>query len=425
MTKETYFNNALDESYLLGAILQHNELLDQHKITQDLFYEESHRQILGAILEIRARGSTADMPSVAQQCPTYTVQIASLTNFLVSDIKGLVLRLRDCVQARGVANAVRVIAEMQGELKPPSEVVEEATSQIIKLSEYRDVSYRSLTDVALDTIKEIEERVKSKATFSGIESGIENLDAMTDGFQKGEYCVLGARPSVGKTALAMTFAMNAARKGAKIGFMSLEMKDTAIMKRMLAAQGNVSMQAIRTGCLGPRQISELVNGAASIANMKIFFGDVPNMAIGDLVAESRILKTREKIDLLIIDYIGLISIPQGDAPRWETFSMVSQRIKSLARELDIPVLALSQLRREADGKKPGLADLRETGSIEQDADLVMFMHREEASNDQNQKVKLIVAKQRQGATGEVDLLFDKSRMRFTIPEATEHRQYKD
>jgi replicative DNA helicase len=197
------------------------------------------------------------------------------------------------------------------------------------------------------------------------------------------------------------------------------------MKRMLAAQGNVSMQAIRTGCLGPRQIQDLITGAAGISDMKIFFGNVPNMAIGDLVAESRILKAKEKIDFLIIDYIGLISVPQGEAPRWETFSMVSQRIKSLARELDIPVLALSQLRREADGKKPGLADLRETGSIEQDADLVMFMHKEEQSNDQAQKVKLIVAKQRNGSTGDIDLLFDKSRMKFSIPEATEHRQYKD
>ena len=430
-TQATYFNNAQDEMYLLGLILQHNEVLDQHKITRDLFYEESHRVIFDAISEIRARGSTADMPSVAQACPSKTVQIASLTNYLVADVKGLVQRLRDCLQARGVASVTREIAEMQSDLKPPSEVLESAVSQILAVSESREVSYRPLNSVAIDAINEIKVRKECKTNYSGVESGLEPLDLMTDGFQRGEYCVLGARPSVGKTALALTLAMNAALKGARIGFMSLEMKDTALLKRILAAQSNVSMGAIRAGLIGPRSFSDLMNAAVVMQDMKIFFGDVPNMSINDHVAESRILRTREKIDMLIIDYIGLIGVPQSDKPRWEVFSEVSQRLKSLARQLDIPVLALSQLRREADGKRPGLADLRETGSIEQDADLIMFMHREDKSNDQAQGVELIVAKQRNGPTGEIKLLFDKSRMKFSIPAATreapvvEHKQYRE
>ena len=427
-TRETYFNNAQDEVYLLGYILQHNEVLDQNRITRDLFYEESHRLIFDAILEVRARGSTADMPSVAQACPSKTVQIASLTNYLVGDVKGLVQRLRDCLQARGVSSVAREIAENQGELRPASEVLETATSQILAITECRDVSYRPLMVVASDAIDEIKARKECKTNYLGVESGLEPLDTMTDGFQRGDYCILGARPSVGKTALALTLATNAALKGAKVGFMSLEMKDTALLKRILSAQSNVSMGAIRAGIIGPRSFSDLVNAAAVMQSMKIFFADVPNMSITDLVAESRILRTREKIDMLIIDYIGLIGVPQSDRPRWEVFSEVSQRLKSLARQLDIPVLALSQLRREADGKRPGLADLRESGSIEQDADLIMFMHREDKSNDQNQNVELIVAKQRNGPTGDIRLLFDKSRMRFTIPQtaaAVEHRQYKD
>ena len=429
-TRETYFNSSLDEMYLLGAVLQHNELLDQHKITRELFYEESHRQIFDAIMEIRGRGSVADMPSVAQACPSKTVQIASLTNYLVGDVKGLVQRLRDCLQARGVASMVREVAEMQGELRPPSEVIETATSQLFSVSESRDVSYRPLMQVAVDAIKEIKLRRDVKTNYSGVESGLAALDDMTDGFQKGDYIILGARPSVGKTALALTLAMNASLKGAKVGFMSLEMKDTALLKRILSAQSNVSMGAIRAGIITPRAMSDLINAAVVMQKMAIFFGDVPNMSIGDLVAESRILKSREKIDLLIIDYIGLISVPQSETPRWETFSMVSQRLKGLARQLDIPVIALSQLRREADGKRPGLADLRESGSIEQDADLIMFMHREDKSNDQNQGVELIVAKQRNGPTGEIKLMFDKTRMKFSIPEAAHddavgHRQYKD
>jgi replicative DNA helicase len=249
---------------------------------------------------------------------------------------------------------------------------------------------------------------------------------MTDGFQAGDYCILGARPSVGKTALALTLAMNAAQKGKRIGFMSLEMKDTALLKRMLAAKSNVSMQAIRTGALGPRALQDLISGASILSGMKIFFADVPNMSISDLLAESRILRKREKIDMLIIDYIGLIHASQGETPRWEVFSAVSQKLKSLARELNIPVLALSQLRREAEGKRPSLADLRESGSLEQDADLIMFIHREENSNDQNQKVKLILAKARNGETGDIDINFDKSKMRFYCEEKESPRlPYKE
>jgi replicative DNA helicase len=160
--------------------------------------------------------------------------------------------------------------------------------------------------------------------------------------------------------------------------------------------------------------------------MQIFFADVPNMAINDLIAESRILRTREKIDMLIIDYIGLITAGQGDAPRWEVFSSVSQRLKSLARELNIPLVVLSQLGRQSEGKRPGLSDLRESGSLEQDADLILFLHREEKSNEQSQPVKLIVAKARNGETGDIDLEFDRSRMRFrTGAKDAPRLPYKD
>ena len=425
-TQATYFNNADDEVYLIGAILQHNEVLDRHKITRDLFYEESHRVIFDAIQGIKARGSTADIISVAQACPVYSVQIASCTNYLVADMKGLVQRLRGCVQARGVARAVREIAELQSDLKPAQEVVEEATRQILALAECRDVSYRPLLEVATAAIKEIEVRKACKEEYSGVPSGIEALDVMTDGFQNGDYILLGARPSIGKTALALTLAMNAALKKRRVGFMSLEMKDTALLKRMLAAQSNVPMQAIRTGMIGPRAMADLISGAGTISAMQIFFADVPNMAINDLIAESRILRTREKIDMLIIDYIGLITAGQGDAPRWEVFSSVSQRLKSLARELNIPLVVLSQLGRQSEGKRPGLSDLRESGSLEQDADLILFLHREEKSNEQSQPVKLIVAKARNGETGDIDLEFDRSRMRFrTGAKDAPRLPYKD
>ena len=432
-TPDTYFNNGQDETSLIGAILQHNEVLDRHKITRDLFYEGAYQDIFDEILKIRASGSTADLPSVARALPKHAVLISTCTNYLVSDIKGLVQRLRDCVQARGVHKVIEALSGMQSDLRPAEEVVEEATKRIIQLSEVRDVSYRSLIEVATDTIKEIDARRKCPTDYSGVESGIEPLDRMTDGFQDGDYIILGARPSVGKTALALTLAFNAAMKKESVGFMSLEMKDTALFKRVLAAQSGLSMQAIRTGLLGPKGMNDLINGCSKIANTKVFFADVPNMSKSDLIAESRILKSREDIGILFVDYLGLVTQP-GDSPRWEKFSDISQALKSLARELKIPVVVLSQLTRPSDGKRPVLADLRETGSLEQDADVVLFLHPKEASsdkkNDQKQLVELIVAKQRQGETGIIDIMFDKARMQFSTdtsggPDKEPRQPYKD
>ena len=407
-----YFNNSEAEMLLLGAILNHNEVLDRHKVDRELFYEPSHKQIFDEIMTIRGRGAVADMPGVALALTAYTVQVASLSSFQLSDVAGVIKRLRDCVQARGAAKVVQVISEMQGDGEDPARVVEEATAQVMRLSEARDISYRTLLEVAADTVKEIDARRKCKDEYSGVSAGLEALDKMTDGFQGGDYILLGARPSIGKTALALTLAMNSSLKGERVGFMSLEMKDTALFKRILAAMSGVSMQSLRTGLLGPRAMSDLIAGASKIANAKIFFADVPNMNINDLVAEARILRSREKIGILIIDYIGLITAERGDLPRWDMVSEISRRLKSLARELNIPVLALAQLGRQADGKRPTLADLRDSGSLEQDADVIMFIHREEKSNEQKQPVKLIVAKQRNGETGDLDLMFDRSRMRF-------------
>ena len=182
------------------------------------------------------------------------------------------------------------------------------------------------------------------------------------------------------------------------------------------------MNAIRTGQLSPRQMTDLIAACSSLADKKLFFADAPNMHIDDLIAEARILRAREKITFLVIDYIGLITADSGQAPRWDVFSKISQRLKSLARELNIPLLVLSQLTRQSDAKRPSLADLRETGSLEQDADVVMLIHREEKSNDQKQPVKLIVAKQRNGVTGDIDLSFDQSRMRFYDANAGQQQE---
>jgi replicative DNA helicase len=412
-TQDTYYQDGPREAALLGAILQHNDILDQYKIERDMFFEENHRLILDEVVKCRARGSVADICNVAAALPVLTVQIASLTSLGVSDVQGCIDALRACIQARGVARMVREVSSYQNELKPAPEVTEEATKQIIALAECHDVHYRPFNEVMVDAINEIAARRANKNAYSGVETGIPELDAWTDGLQNGDYIILGARPSVGKTALALAVARHAA-KTKRVGFLSLEMSDTALIKRYLCAEANVPLNSVRSGCLSPRMMADLSNAGQALVGTPLFFADAPNMGIADLISEGRILRKREKIDILIIDYIGLISPGKTDAPRWEQFSAISQKIKSLARELKIPILALSQLRREAEGKRPSLADLRETGSIEQDADVIMFLHKDEKEQGQEGRdpLTLILAKQRNGATGDIKLAFDKARMRF-------------
>jgi replicative DNA helicase len=413
-TASNYFQDGEREAALLGAILTHNDILDRYKIERDLFYLENHRLILDEIISIRARGAIADIQNVAMALRPMAVEIATLTSFGVSDIQGCIDTLRACIQARGVTRMIETVAEYQRELRPAAEVTEEATKQVLALAECHDVHYRQFNTVMADAVTEIGLRKANTATHSGVESGIERLDNWTDGFQPGDYAILGARPSVGKTAFALGIARHASSKGKRVGFLSLEMSDTALMKRYLAAQAGIPLNALRTGLITPKMMADLYEAGKELIDTPLFFADAPNMGMTDLVAEARILRSREKIDILIIDYIGLISPGQSSTPRWETFSAISQKLKSLARELKIPILVLSQLRREAEGKRPNLADLRETGSIEQDADLIIFLHREDKDkgSDGKEPLKVILAKQRNGETGDIDLLFDKARMRF-------------
>lgn len=411
---QNYFQSPEKERSLLGSILLHNEILDEHSIDERLFYEENHRRMFAEIQRVRARGATANIVEVALGLPDIAAHVAGMTGYAISDTAHCIAELRACEQARGTAKVLREVEDMQRELRPAAEVVEFATEKVMNLTDCHDVSYRPIMEATREAIEAIANRAKCKDDISGVTSGIHRLDSMTDGFQNGEYIILGARPSVGKTALALSITRAAAVAGKRVGFLSLEMSDVAIMMRYLAAQAQIPLNCLKKGLLGRNHHMALQNAAIALQSQHIWLGDVPNMRINDIIAEARMLKRREKIDILIIDYLGLISMEQKDMPRWEMFSSISQRLKSLARELKIPLLVLAQLRREAQDRKPSLADLRESGSIEQDADVIVFIHRDgEPGSDGIDKVDLIIGKNRNGEIGTINLTFDKPRMRFS------------
>lgn len=305
-------------------------------------------------------------------------------------------------------------ADSFDETKESRMVLEEAEKKIFALTDAtQSAKIQGMQEIVTDTVNLIDTRYKNKNEFSGIASGLQDLDVMTSGFQKSEMIIIGARPSMGKTALALTMIQNIAiENGIPCGFFSLEMSSTQIGQRLLAQVARIPGTKLRNGMLKIEDFKRLQDAAGICYDAPLYIVDTPNMRLLDLRAMARRMKVNYKVEIIFIDYIGLITSETPDAPMYEQQSAVSKSLKSLARELEIPLVVLCQVNRDAEGAEPNLAQLRGSGSIEQDADVVMFIHgkRNERYDDDEgynpvQERKLIIAKQRNGPVGDVDVLF--------------------
>jgi replicative DNA helicase len=261
----------------------------------------------------------------------------------------------------------------------------------------------------------------SKAEYTGIPSGFEDLDKLTSGFQPAEMVIIGARPGMGKTAIALSIAANISiRRNMPAAFFSLEMSETSLMIRLISAEAKIDSRKLKTGRFSNSDFPSLFEALERIRHIPLYIVDMPSMTIMDIQSMARMLRIQEKVEIIFIDYIGLIGSGNPRQARFEFVSEVSRSLKGLARELNIPVVVLSQLRRDAESQRPSLADIRESGSIEQDADMIMFLHRdreldktaEEQSVEQGQKVQLMLAKNRNGPVGTIDLTFLKHLTKF-------------
>jgi replicative DNA helicase len=275
----------------------------------------------------------------------------------------------------------------------------------------------SLVSPAFDIIQN---RMGTKAECTGIPSGYSALDYYTNGFQNSELIVIGARPSKGKTALALSMAANMAGKyNKRVGFFSLETDGMALMQRLLAGEAHVNSHRIQSGFLNDPEFNRLGVAGDTVFKYPMFICDTPNMRLIDLRTEARKLRAKEKIEIIFIDYIGLITSDSKEQQRHEQVAEISRSLKQLARELKIPVIVLAQVKREVKEDKPSLSDLRESGSIEQDADLVLFLH-DSKKKDENaeqdalagKEVDIIIAKNRNGPIGEIKLMFIPAYTRF-------------
>lgn len=294
-------------------------------------------------------------------------------------------------------------------------ILEEAEKKIFSLTERNErVEVHEAAKLIGETLTLIEDRYNRKEAFTGIPCGIGKLDTMTSGFQNEELIILGARPSIGKTAMALSMMQYiSVVKQIPCGFFSLEMSYRMIGQRLLSQESRVPGQKLRTGMLSMSDFQKLQDAAGRIFKAPLYIVDQPNMMLLDLRALARRLVVERGVKIIFIDYIGLIQIENRNAPVYEAQSEVSKSLKALARELGIPIVALCQVARDAEGNEPNLAQLRGSGSIEQDADVVMFLHRERLKGEEPaQEAKLIVAKQRNGATGDVQLTYLPSYTKF-------------
>lgn len=297
-----------------------------------------------------------------------------------------------------------------------------AESDLFKIADQRQVNpILRVGDLLVESVNRIELQIKSDSHITGLATGFDELDKMTSGFQPSEMLVLAARPSVGKTAFALNLARNAAvRDGKNVLIFSLEMSKQQLVERLLCMQGGIDSQRLRSGFLAGKMFQEVQLAAGILDGKDIFIDDSPNLTILDLRAKARRHVAKYGCDLIIIDYLQLMTAGGRSENRQTEIAEISRSIKSLARELRVPVLALSQLSREAekdDTGRPKLSHLRESGAIEQDADVVMMLYRPPAHESENAPnlIYLDLSKQRNGPTGKVELSFDKRVQRFGNP----------
>jgi len=410
-------HNEEAEIATLGAVLIDSEALSSvvHLVRPEDFYKGAHQRIYEAILSLFDRGQSIDLITLAEELRSRGVleqcggaaYVSRLTSAVPTSAN--VEYYARIVQAASIRRTLarvsqEIIAQAHDNSAEISVILEEAERKIFEISDRNQTgTYYPAKEIVKQTFDAIEKHYHSKTEYTGIPSGFKDLDQLTMGFQNSEFIVIGARPSVGKTAFALTIAANMAiRQKIPVGFFSLEMSAMAIMQRLLSMEARLDSQRMRTGMLSPADFSRITEACGRLYEAPLYISDSPDLKLLDLRAQARRMKSHQDVKIIFVDYITLISSENRELPRHEQIAEVSRSLKALARELNLPVIALSQVRRETEGKKPTLADLRESGSIEQDADVVIFLHTEDLKSEVRE---IAVAKQRNGPVGDLSLAF--------------------
>jgi replicative DNA helicase len=431
--------NVEAERSILGAILLDNLSYNQaaeHLRPED-FFLDSHRRIYTRMIDLAETSRPIDMITLVEELDRKkeleAVGDVGYVSGLVDgvpdrpSIESYIRIVRDKALLRGLIHAANsAIARASEQADPAEEILNDAEATIYQLSEKRiGRGFQGIQEIVKESFGSVDALLQRGQRITGLATHYEILDEMTSGLQPSDLVIIAARPSMGKTAFAMNIAENAAiNDGKVVGIFSLEMSREALLLRMLCSSARVDSHKMRTGSLWREDMDKVVRAMDSLAQARVFIDDTPGISLSEMRAKARRLQqSQERLDLLIVDYLQLMS--GGSGRRYENrtqeVSAISRGLKGLAKELRVPVVALSQLSRAPESRgsgdhRPQLADLRESGAIEQDADVVMFIFREEVYKPDDPefegRAEIIIAKQRNGPTGRVKLAFVKRSTRF-------------
>ncbi|MCI5583550.1 MAG: replicative DNA helicase [Anaeroplasma sp.] len=414
------------EIALLGSIFIDENIIFEISdlLSPDDFYDSKNRLIYKAMLELSKSGKSIDVTTVLAQLTAFNVleqsggidYISEIADYSYSprNVETYVELIENASLRRNTINTLSMLAQNGYDSKVSAfDYLEEVEKNIFELSKRRRVdAFKNISNVAKNVYANTEKNALRNDDVIGLNTGFTSLNKYTQGFQKGNLIILAARPAMGKSAMAMNLAVNVAAKNKNghgtVAIFSLEMSAEQLVERMVAADSSIRLNQIKNGRISQNDWIRFTTSCSRLGGMNLYFDDSSNSTIASIRAKCRKLSAESGLDFVVIDYLQLIESDssQARASQQEKISKITRSLKLMARELDVPVLALSQLSREVekrDDKKPIMADLRDSGSIEQDADIVMFLYRDDYYNHASERkgeADLIIAKNRSGSTNE-------------------------
>lgn len=430
------------EQAVLGAMLIDKEAIAKatEVLSADDFYREAHRVIFSAMLELYNKNEAVDMVTVTEILKRDNklediggiAYITSLANVVLTaaNVKYHAEIVAEKSVLRQLVRVSTEIAAMGYEANEDvGTLLDTAESRILEISNRKKKNdFTAINDILMDSVQSIESLLQNKGGLTGLPAGFADLDKLTSGLHPSDFIILAARPSMGKTALALNIVQNVALRAHKViggeprsvAFFSLEMSKEQLVNRMLCAEAGIDSQRLRVGEMRDEDWTHLWDACDTMSRAKIYIDDTAGITAMDMRSRARRLKAEHVLDLIVVDYLQLMQGSgkrNNSGDRQQEVSEISRSLKALARELDVPVLALSQLSRSVESrqvKRPMLSDLRESGSLEQDADIVAFLYREDYYNPEteNKHTELIIAKHRNGPVDTVNLFFQKQFTKF-------------
>jgi replicative DNA helicase len=437
------------EAGLLGSILIDSDAITRvaDMLTPDDFFDGRHQRIYAAMVSLYEKRSPIDVLTLTNQLQenseldtvggaSYVTELAN-TVPTATNAENYAEIIKSKAVRRKLINTTQELASLgYDEGKPVQEIIEEAETKLFAVSQRQvEQNLSSLESILSESFERLDDLHKDSGKIRGVSTGFKDMDAVLAGLQKSDLLILAARPSMGKSAFSMNIAHNIAVNEKKaVLFFSLEMSKEQLVDRLLADEAEIDAWKIRTGNLTDEDFEKLGNAMGTLSEAPMFIDDTPGITVMEMRTKARREAHNQELGLIVVDYLQLMSGGskfQGSDNRVQEISEISRGLKAIARELNVPVIALSQLSRSVEQRHPQipqLSDLRESGSIEQDADVVMFIYREEYYNPETDRAHIadiLIRKHRNGPTGNIELYFDREKQRISSLDTKHDQPFKD